>query len=67
MQNLIVNGINLPAGLAAAHNEVIGKADNATHIQQQDIGCLLIAGTLNCFTRYFYSFQTLYSHNSRLV
>jgi len=45
--------LNLPGALAAAYHKIIGEAAHLTGIQQDYIGCLLVAGNFYCFMSYF--------------
>jgi len=59
VQYLIVDGAYLSFRFATAYNKVIGKAYYIPHIQQNNIGCLLVTGNLNRPARYVYCFQTV--------
>jgi hypothetical protein len=43
----------LPGALAAAYHKIIGEAAHLTGIQQDYIGCLLVAGNFYSFMSYF--------------
>ena len=47
----------LPLGLPGADNEVIGKAAQAAHVQQDDIAGLLAAGQIHGAAGYLNRFQ----------
>jgi hypothetical protein len=47
VQNVVIDGVYLPAGLSAKEDKVIGKAANAPGIQEHYIRSLLITGYLN--------------------
>ena len=62
MHNFIINGIQLPAGLTAQDDKVIGKASNIAHIQQYNILSLLLAGGSHRPAGYVNRFQKLVLH-----
>ena len=53
MSHLVVDGRNLPVGLAAAYHEIVGKAAHLAGVQQDNINCLLIGGGLYRLARQF--------------
>jgi len=55
--NGITNGFDLPGGITATDNKVIGKTAYVPRIEQDDINRLLIAGRFNCLSGYVYCFQ----------
>jgi len=57
--HFLVDSPNLSFRLTAADNKVISEAANSSGIQQRDVTCLLIAGSINRLTGYFYGFQNL--------
>jgi len=51
--HLIIDGRNLPLGIAAADDKIIGEAAYLAGIQERNVAGLLIGGSLNRFARYF--------------
>jgi hypothetical protein len=62
--DFLVDGPNLSLAFAAAEHKVVGEAANLSHIQQNDIRRLLVAGRLNCLTGNLNCFQKLSLHAS---
>ena len=45
--NLVTDGANLPSAFTRADNKIVRKTAYAMHIQQDDIACLFIAGSVD--------------------
>jgi len=52
VQDLVVDGRNLPLGITAADYEIVGEAAYLAGIQQNDVNRLLVLGRLNRLARY---------------
>lgn len=57
MADFIINSLNLPAGVTAADDKIVGKTTYLAGIQEQNVASLLIASRFYCLAGNLYRFQ----------